>query len=151
MTNWTLLQWLEALAYFTATVGACAAAIHFVLKKRRESITSLRTALIRTWTNEGDVTANDTEFLTLAVEDYEGDLVASLDLNSQPRPLDASIDVVWGKALLYVTYFAHRSVFPVATVSLTLSGNNNRLRWKLREKQGNVELPKQTVLWPNPV
>ena len=145
------MQWLEALAYFTATAGACAAAIHFVLKKRRESIASLRSALIRTWTNEGDVTSNETEFLTLAVEDSDGDLIASLHLDAQPRPLDANIDVAWGKAWLNVTYFAHRNVFDIATVRLTLTGNNNRLNWNLKRKLADTQLPKQTVLWPSSV
>jgi hypothetical protein len=145
------MQWLEALAYFTATAGACAAAIHFIFKKRRESITSLRTALIRTWTNEGDVTSTETQFMTLTVESHDGDLIGSVYLNSEAQPFDANIDVAWGKAWLHVTQFAHRSVFPVATVCLRLTGNNNRLRWNLKRKHSDAALPKSTVLWPSPI
>jgi hypothetical protein len=149
MAKGNLMQWLEGLAYLTAILGGCAAALHFLIKHRRGSIASLKSALIRTWTNEGDITSDEEQYVTLEVEDDNGDLIASVSFSSEPSTFDAHIEVGWGKALLQIKGLVRRTVYPVATVRLTLTGNNNRLAWKLESKQVQMTIPERTLLWPD--
>ena len=108
MAKGNLMLWLEGLAYLTAIVGGCAAALHFIIKHRSESIASLKSALVRTWTNEGDITSDEEQFVTLEVEDHDGDLIGSVSFTSEPGTFDAHIEVGWGKALLQIKGLVRR-------------------------------------------
>lgn len=143
-----LMSWLEACAYLTAVIGGCATGIHLILKSRREAIALLTTLLARTWTNEGDVTGSEEQYINLEVENLDGDLIATLHVSSLPEPLDAHIDVSWHRARLQIKKVFKRRLYPIATVQLRMTGNNNRLKWELIATQGNVALPSRTVLWP---
>ena len=151
MANWNLKQGPQGLPSPPTTVGRPPPPPHFIIKHRRESIASLKSALIRTWTNEGDVTSEEEQFVTLEVEDHDGDLIGTVNFSSETRPFDAQIEVGWGKALLHITGLVRRTVYPVATVRLKLTGNRNRLAWKLESKQVELLIPARTLLWPGTV
>ena len=150
MASWTLMQVLEAAAYLAAILGGLSAAIHFIVKQRRESIANLRKVLKNTWTNEGDISSTETQFITIEIENYQGDLIGSIHLSSEERPLDCNIEVKWFYAVLNISRLLGRSSCPVATVKLKLTGNENRLSWQLKNKsdqEHQLELPNKTILW----
>lgn len=151
MASWDLAQWLEALAYVVAIVGGIAGAVVFTASARRESMDVLRRGLARAWTNEGDITSNESVVVTLDLTLHDGDLLGSLSTSGEERLLEAHVDVFWGKARLQVSRLMGRSLEPVGTVRLRLLGNRNRLEWRLVGKSDRNVLPVRTVLWPSNV
>ena len=144
------MQFLEAAAYLAAILGGLSAAIHFMLKQRRESIANQRKVLTNTWTNEGDISSTETQFITLEIVNNQGDLIGSINLSSEERPLDCNIEVKQFYAILNITRLIRQSSYLVATVKLKLTGNENRLSWELKGKSDQkhqLKLPKKTILW----
>ena len=150
MGSWTLMQYLEAAAYLAAILGGLFAAMHFLVKLRKESIANLRKILENTWTNEGDISSTEGQFITIKINNYQGDLVGSIYLSCEEKPLECHFDVNWFQAALNISRLLGRSLCPVAVVELILTGNQNRLLWKLKNKfkqENQLLLPCKTVLW----
>ncbi|MDI5985352.1 hypothetical protein QLQ85_11165 [Halomonas sp. M4R5S39] len=151
MAEWNLKDGLEALAYLVGIVGGLSAAFIYFQGVREESISVTRKEIARAWTNEGGMSSNETFFVTLELENSEGDLIGSLATSQDPHPLEVHADIGWFSTKVHVSRLLNRSVIPVAKVNLELTGNNNRLEWTLVGTEGSAILPKKTVLWPSPV
>lgn len=144
------MQYLEAATYLAAILGGLFAAMHFLVKLRRESIANLRKILENTWTNEGDISLTESQFITIEINNYQGDLVGSIYLSSEEKPLECHFNVNWFYTALNISRLLDRSLCPVAVVELKLTGNHNRLLWKLKNKskqENQLLLPCKTVLW----
>lgn len=87
-------------------------------------------------------------FITLDLKLEDGDLNGSLTTSRYRRDLEAHVDVGWRKARLRVSELMGRRLGPVGEVELRLTGNRNRLDWKLVGTDGRHRLPKKTLLWP---
>jgi hypothetical protein len=151
MSQWDLKEWLEALAYLAAIVAPLVLGAAYLLRRRHEDIKALTQELARSWTNEGDINSEEGTFVDLDLSLLDGDLVGSLTCPGEERPLEAHVEVRWGRAALSVTRLLGRSLQPIGTVELKLKGNRNRLHWKLKTRYSGSMLPVTTVLWPNPV
>jgi hypothetical protein len=151
MAEWGLKDWLESLAYFVAIVGGLAGTLVYFYGVRNDAISQTRKEIARAWTNEGDITSKETRFITLELENRDGDLIGSLSTNAIDQPLEVHADVGWFSTRIHISLLQGRNVISVATVSATLTGNNNRLAWKLFGDQGADVLPRETVLWPSNV
>jgi hypothetical protein len=147
---WTLKDSLEAASYVVAVAGAITGAIIFIVNAYRKAVSHLRQQLIRAWTNEGDVTATDTRFIDLTLEDHDGDIVGTLESPSIHEPFSVNADVGWRSADLRISALSGRNVVHVATARVRLSGNDNRLRWRIVKGTPPTYIPDVTVLWPNP-
>jgi hypothetical protein len=150
MPHWNLKEWLEALAYLMAVVVPLVTAIVYLLRKRHESIKTLRLDLARSWTNEGDINSEERIFVDLDLCILDGDLVGSLTCTAEEHPLEAHVEVGWGRATLSVSRLIGKSLESLGQVRLKLKGNRNRLHWKLAGKQWSELLPIETTLWPRP-
>lgn len=142
---------LETLAYAVAIIGGIAGAFIYFQSIRKEAIETTRKEIVRAWTNEGDISSTETRFITLELENTDGNIIGSLSTNAQDNPLEVHADIGWFSTTLKISELRGRNVVPIATVKTTLEGNNNRLEWKLIGNDGLHLLPKQTVLWPSPV
>ena len=118
---------------------------------RNEAISNTRKEIARAWTNEGDISSKETRFITLELENKDGDLIGSLSTNANDRPLEVHADVGWFSTRIHISLLQGRNVISVATANVTLTGNNNRLEWKLSGDQGADVVPRETVLWPSNV
>ena len=89
--------------------------------------------------------------ITLDLKMHDGDVIGSLQTNAYERLLDAHLEAHLFSATLRVSEFRHRSSRTVAVVRLRLTGNRNRIKWKVIS--GNVEhwIPDKTLLWPSVV
>lgn len=151
MGGWGLLKWLEALAYLIAVLGGISGACLFFYRIRKQRIAFTFNTIARAWTNEGDIKATYTLFITLELANHDGDLVGGLSSNAHDRVLEAHAYVGWFNTKLKISELLGRSVLPVGTVSLKLIGNNNRLRWRCKGQSESGILPTTTVLWPSDV
>lgn len=151
MAEWNLKDWLEALAYLVGIVGSLSAAFIYFQGVREESISVTRKEIARAWSNEGDILSSETFFVTLELENSDGDLIGSLATSQDSQPLEVHADIGWFSTELHVSRLLNRSVKPVADIKLELTGNNNRLEWTLVGTEGSEILPKKTLLWPSPV
>jgi hypothetical protein len=97
----------------------------------------------------GDISSEECIFLDLDLSLVDGDLLGSLTCTGEERPLEAHVEVGWGRATLSVSRLLGRSLEPVGQIVLKLKGNRNRLHWKLTGNNGSKLLPKETTLWPN--
>ena len=123
----------------------------FVGRTRRSAIEKLRADLAREWTNEGDVSGGYSHFVDLNLSLHDGDLLGIVTTNRVDGSLEAHVDVSWWKADLRVTRLRGRDLEPIADVQLRLTGNRNRIDWKLTREHDCGVLPKRTLLWPTPV
>jgi hypothetical protein len=151
VANWDVLKWLEALAYLIAVLGGISGACLFLFRLRKQHITFTFNTIARAWTNEGDISATDTFYVTLELADMDGDLVGSLSSNAHDGVLEAHAYVGWFNTKLVVTELRGRHLLSVGTVRLKLSGNNNRLQWHCKSQSDAHLLPQRTVLWPSVV
>lgn len=142
---------LETLAYAVAIIGGIAGAVVYFQNVRKESVEMTRKEIIRAWTNEGDISSNETRFITLELENLDGDIIGSLSTNAQGNPLEVHADIGWFSTTLEISELHGRSLIPVATVRAKLTGNSNRLEWEVVGRKGTHLLPKQTLLWPSAV
>ena len=151
IADWKLKDWLEAVAYAVAILGAIAGAALFLSNWRSNAIQENRAALARAWTNEGDVTSSETKFVDLVLESHEGDLIGTLSSPRLNQPLDVSAEVGLFSTTLTLTELRGRAPVKVATVSVKVKGNNNRLLWRLTPFKSPDYLPRSTELWPHSV
>lgn len=149
MTEWSVKDWLEAIAYLVGILGGIAATFVYFHGVRKEAISVARKEIVRAWTNEGDITSKETRFITLELKDSDGDIIGSLSTNTHDRPLEVQADVGWFSTRLDISELIGRNVVSIGTAKVELTGNNNRLEWRLTGGQGIEVLPKQTVLWPS--
>lgn len=149
MADWNIKDWLEALAYAVAIVGGIAASIIYFKNIRHESIVTTSKEIVRAWTNEGDITSKEFRFITLELDNLDGDIIGSLSTNASNRILEVHADVGWFSTILNISELQGRNVIPIAKVKIKLTGNNNRLEWSLIGNPGANLLPKETILWPS--
>ena len=150
-SNWKLKDWLEAGAYAVAILGALAGAYIFLANERAEAIEVNRISITRAWTNEGDVTGEETKFIDLVLENHNGDIIGTLTSPRINHPLDVHVNVGWFSSDLIITQFHNRTVNVIAEVNLKVSGNNNRIEWNTPSGTLPNFLPRKTVLWPRPI
>lgn len=151
MAAWSIKDLLEALAYSVAIIGGIAGAFIYFQNVRKEAIETTRKEMVRAWTNEGDISSTDTRFITLELENSDGDIIGSLSTNAQDNLLEVHADIGWFSTTLNISELRGRNIVPIATVNIKLEGNNNRLEWKLIGSDGSILLPEQTVLWPRAI
>ncbi len=151
MENWNISQWIETFAYIVAIIGGIAGGIIYLHSTRSSSIESTSQAIVRTWTNEGDISSTESVFFTLELENMDGDLVGSIFTNTQANPLEAHATVGWFSTELQISELRGHNVVPVGIAKLKLIGNQNRLEWNLNGNKVCNLLPKKTLLWPTPV
>ncbi len=149
--NWTLKDWIEAVAYTVAILGAIAGAIIFLANARNESIKTSRSDIVRNWTNEGDILSKETAFIDLDLENSDGDIIGTLKSPRLDQPLDVHVDVGWGSNKLVISQLRGRSVVQIATAKIQVTGNHNRLQWHISSSDAPEFLPRSTELWPNPL
>jgi hypothetical protein len=148
--TWTLKDWLQAGANLVIIVGGITGGAWFVNNARTETIAANRQAIVRAWTNEGDILSTETRFVALNLQDYDGDIIGSLSGPGFDDTLDVQADIGWFSSTLTLTQLRGRSVVPVASVRVKLTGNDNRLSWQVMGGQAPAYLPSATTLWPNP-
>lgn len=149
VADWNIKDWLEALAYVVAIVGGIAASVIYFNGIRHESIATTRNEIVRSWTNEGAIDSEEFRFITLELENLEGEIIGSLSTNAHNRILEVHANVGWFSTILSISELQGRRVIPIAEVKIKLIGNNNRLGWSLIGNQGENLLPKESVLWPS--
>lgn len=88
ISNWTIKDWLESIAYAVAIIGAFAGAIIYFINNYNESIRFTSKAIIDQWTNEGDISSSETNFIALELENHSGDIIGSLTSTTYDHPLD---------------------------------------------------------------
>jgi hypothetical protein len=140
---------LQIATYTVGIATAIVAVVRFLLKARRESIDSLRRDLARPWTNEGDISSEETAFVNLDICLKDGELFGTLASPREERLLSAHVDVHWGFAVLRISRLMGRSQLLVSKVRLRLKGNRNRVHWKSILDRSEGLLPQRTVLWPS--
>ena len=143
---------LEPIATVLTILGAISGATIYVLSARRKTIDSTRLLIARAWTNEGDIHSKESIFITLELENLDGDLVGEISSNGHERLLEAHVNVGWFSSTLHVSELPGRNVSLIGTVSLRVTGNNNRLKWLLTKTPAGEDqniLPVNTVLWPS--
>jgi hypothetical protein len=147
VADWSVKEWLEALAYLVGIVGGLSAAFIYFQRARKESMSIAHKEIARAWTNEGDIASGETIFVTLELENANGDVIGSLATSRHPRPLEVHADIGWFSTKILISELDNRTVTPVAEVKLELTGNNNRLKWTLIGDEARSILPKKTVLF----
>lgn len=135
--------------YVVGIVGALSTGMVFVWRARRSATEKLRADLARRWTNEGDVSGGYSHFVDLDLSLHDGDLLGTVTTNRVDESLGAHVDVSWWKADLRVTRLRGRDLEPIGDVRLRLTGNRNRIDWKLRQEHDPGILPERTLLWPS--
>ena len=150
LANWTIKDWLESAAYAVAILGALAGASLYLWTSREKAIDESRSVLANQWTNEGDVSGKEREFITLELEDSDGDLIGSLSSPSMQRPLEVHAHVGWSSTTLKLSKLVGNRVVPVATVKIRVVGNKNRLEWRVVDSGTPEHIPASTILWPVP-
>lgn len=149
--NWKLKDWLEAGSYVVVILGALAGAYIFLANLRAGAIEANRIAITRAWTNEGDVTSQETKFIDLVLENHDGDIIGTLTSPRINHPLDVHVNVGWFSSDLIIVQLHNRTVNTMAKVNLKVSGNNNRIEWDAPLDFLPEFLPRKTVLWPRPI
>ena len=148
IATWNTKDWLEAGAWIVAILGGLAGAVIYLTKAHAASIEENRKILTREWTNEGDVTAKNTRYVSVRLENHDGDLIGTLESPSLQQPLEVHADVGWRSTTLRISQLRGNSVESVATVQVRITGNNNRLSWAVTSLSRPPYLPPRTVLWP---
>ena len=130
--------------------GLISAAVH-ALSFKAEKLASLRTVLSRAWTNEGSINSKDAVLITLDLKMQDGDVLGSLQTTAHERMLDAHLEAHLFSATLRVSEFRHTSSKMVAVVRLRLTGNRNRIKWRVISGNSEHWVPDKTLLWPSDV
>jgi len=103
MADMNVKDWLEAGAYAVAILSALSGAIAYVLSERTKRIASNRRIIARGWTNEGAIDGQETHYVTLKLENSDGDIIGSLESPSLDRPLELNATVGWRSTELRVS------------------------------------------------
>jgi hypothetical protein len=130
--------------------GLISAAVH-ALSLRTEKTDALRTALGRGWTNEGSINSPDTVLITLDLKMQDGDVYGSLQTSTRERLLGANLEAHLRSGTLTISERTGRSSRTVAVVRLRLTGNRNRVKWKVISGNAEHWIPDKTLLWPSAV
>jgi hypothetical protein len=141
---------LVAMVQLMAILAGLAGTVLYIMRTRGSSIEAMRRDLARSWTNERAIHSKERLFVELDLRLGDGDLVGQVNCNASDRPLEARVEVGWGRALLHVSELLGRRVVPVGRVRLRITGNRDRLNWRLVGHKGEAVLPRRTELWPNP-
>jgi len=151
MIEWSIKDLFEVLAYGVAILSGIAGAFVFFRNERNSAIENTREAIVRAWTNEGDISSIELPFITLDLENSDGDIIGSLSTSAYDRILEVHADVDWFSIYFTISELRGRNVCFIAKVKGKLSGNNNRLEWKVVNGDDKQLLPPKTVLWPSVV
>lgn len=84
---------LETVTYVVAIMGGIGGAYVYFENVRKESIETTREEIVRAWTNEGDIQSTEKKFITLELENHDGDIIGSLLTNTQDNPLEVHADI----------------------------------------------------------
>ena len=148
-SRWNVNDALQAAANVVIIVGGIGVGLWTLNNARSDAIADNRAALVQVWTNEGDILATETRFITLELQDYSGDLIGTLRGPGFDATFDVQVDVGWRSSELHITELRGRSAQPVGTVKVKLLGNHNRLQWELDDSSPDY-LPRSTALWISP-
>ena len=101
--------------------------------------------------NEGDISSPETNFITIELQIYDGDIIGQIRTNAYDRLLDANIDIGLLSIQMTISELLGRTPVPVAVVRLKLKGNRNRLSWQVLSGNEKAWFPDKTLLWPSRV
>lgn len=120
----------------------------FIADNRSDSIDNSRKEIVRGWTNEGDVTSPESTFIDLKLENNDGDIVGTLQSPQLDHPLDVQASIGWCSTLLVISEVRGRSIVEVGRAEVKITGNKNRMQWRLTGARTPDYLPRETTLWP---
>lgn len=148
---------LEAVAAVLGILGTIGAAIAGSVRWRSKRIESMRNDLAMTWTNEGGGDAAgpaEGGSLHLLLHLTHGELIGSLASPQSDTVFDVHAQPGWFSGRATVSTLLCRTMVPIATASLSIKGNHNRLKWRTRKRfdeEAADFLPHKTMLWPSPL
>ena len=154
LTEMEVPSWL---AVSGAVVGLCGGAAGIVsavvhsVSFRTKKLNAIRSELSRAWTNEGSINSADTVLITLELKMEHGDVFGSLQTTAHEWLLEAHLEPHLTSATLRVSEFRSRSSRTVAVVRLQLTGNRNRIKWRVISGNSEHWIPDETLLWPSDV
>ena len=82
----------------------------------------------------------------LKLEIADGDLIGIISSSADDRLLEAHADVVWFKTKLHISELRGRTVSPIATAALKITGNTNKLKWLVKNGANQNIRPVLTIL-----
>jgi hypothetical protein len=94
------------------------------------------------------VTSKETRFVTLELKNEGGDLIGSLWSPSFDQPVEVHATPGWRYSTLEISELRGKFIFPVATVQVRITENDNRLRWVVTSPNRPTYLPPYSLLWP---
>lgn len=132
------------------TILAAAGGLFLWLKDQRAlAIEKNRATLANAWTNEGDVTGTDYRFMDICFSDSDGDIIGSMSSPQTEVIYDLAVDVGWQSSTVKILELRGNSIVEIGEASIKVTGNNNRLKWKIRSGGIPKIIPEETILWPN--
>ncbi|WP_293325006.1 hypothetical protein [Parvibaculum sp.] len=147
----SLAEWTQTIAAAIAILGALLSGTIYLVHSREGSIQETRKILATTWTNEGDISSKEYNFIDLSLELKDGDLYGTLTSPQKDGPYDVNVDVGWFSSRATISELYGRRVVTVATVRLKIKGNNNRLAWTVVSGSPPSIIPRNTTLWLSPM
>ncbi|WP_394751958.1 hypothetical protein [Crenothrix sp.] len=134
---------LEILIFLVTVIGT----ISYVVGIRRQAIILTRQTFARTWSNEGDIHSNGSDYIILKLENSGGDLTGSLSFSNDSKLFGIYAEIGWFKTRLRISELQDNTIFPIANATLKLT-DNHRLSWCMEQGENQTIFPTQTVLWP---
>ena len=141
---------VPVVASVVAIIGAMSGGAIFLIKARSDAIRHTRELIVRTWTNEGDVSSTETHFIDLELQNSDGEIIGSLRGPQFDATFDVSVDVGWHSSTVSIVQLHSRSIAEIARAKVVLTGNDNRLELKITSSNAPAYFPQSTTLWPLP-
>lgn len=151
VSNMEIPNWLSVSGALIGLCGGAAGLVSGTVRARSywmDKKAALRKDIAQSWTNQGDITSEETLLIDLDLKMHRGEIYGQLWTNAHSeRLLEAHLDVHLSSATLRVSELLGSYLRPVAVVRLRLAGNRNRLKWKVIKGNSENWLPKKTLLW----
>lgn len=145
----SLSERIQVSAAGLGIVGALLSGFIFMIHSRQNAIDEMRNNLALTWTNEGDISSGETDFIDLSLVLEHGDLFGTLSSPQTDDVFEVHVEPGWFSASATVSHLQGRNLVPIASVKLKLTGNKNRLEWMVESSSPPQFIPRQTLLWPS--
>lgn len=134
-------------------IAPIATVLYFILKEYKKKQLKNRKKLQGRWTNEGDVTSIEVNFvhLEITVDPEDGEIIGTVKAESflQIGPkdtLDVTGKVNYNSAVLSIGRVSHQQYVMVAKAKITLTGKN--IKWKILKADKEIK-PRTTLMWNN--
>lgn len=143
--------WITTGASLAAILAAVGTSFLWIKNQRAEAIEQNRSTLANAWTNEGDVTGTDYRFMNICFSNSDGDIIGSMSSPQTEVIYDLAVDVGWQSSTVKILELRGNSIVEIGEASIKVTGNDNRLRWKIRSGGNPKIIPEETILWPSSV